>query len=261
MSDGNAARPMLMSYEPGTRRLFVNDMHGALYSVSTRRKDGDAVSGPSAIRAGTSRCSSRISSAGSRASRFIPQFNQRGARGYGKIYTYTDTTQRDADADWTPCAGHEGVASCGAPRVDGEESGSRDLRRRRPARADAVAASVRQSQRRTARLQPDRAARQRRLRSALSGQCRWRQRRRSDEHRAESRLARSARFSASIRSATTARTASTAFRRTTRSSTTTIRTRSARSTRTARAIRSASRGTRRPARCTWPTSARASSKR
>ena len=32
--DGNAARPMLMSYEPGTRRLFVNDMHGALYTVS-----------------------------------------------------------------------------------------------------------------------------------------------------------------------------------------------------------------------------------
>src|SRR5688500_8767191 len=26
--EGNPARPMLMSYEPGTRRLFVNDMHG-----------------------------------------------------------------------------------------------------------------------------------------------------------------------------------------------------------------------------------------
>ena len=35
---GNAARPMLMSYEPGTRRMFVNDMHGALYSVSNDGK-------------------------------------------------------------------------------------------------------------------------------------------------------------------------------------------------------------------------------
>ena len=34
----NAARPMLMSYEPGTRRLFVNDMHGALYTVSNDGK-------------------------------------------------------------------------------------------------------------------------------------------------------------------------------------------------------------------------------
>src|SRR5689334_9731067 len=25
--EGNAARPMLMSYEPGTERMFVNDMH------------------------------------------------------------------------------------------------------------------------------------------------------------------------------------------------------------------------------------------
>ena len=31
--EGNTARPMLMSYEPGTRRLFVNDMRGPL-SVS-----------------------------------------------------------------------------------------------------------------------------------------------------------------------------------------------------------------------------------
>ena len=34
----NTARPMLMSYEPGTRRMFVNDMHGALYTVSNDGK-------------------------------------------------------------------------------------------------------------------------------------------------------------------------------------------------------------------------------
>ena len=27
---------------------------------------------------------------------FHPQFNQRGAGGYGKIYTYTDTSKQDA---------------------------------------------------------------------------------------------------------------------------------------------------------------------
>ena len=82
-----------MSYEPGTRRMFVNDMHGALYSVSI---DGKTVTpyldhqDPS----GTSRCSSRTSSADSRASRFIHDFNQPGARGYGKIYAYVDTAIR-----------------------------------------------------------------------------------------------------------------------------------------------------------------------
>ena len=32
--DGMPARMMLMLDEPGTRRLFVNDMYGVLYSVS-----------------------------------------------------------------------------------------------------------------------------------------------------------------------------------------------------------------------------------
>src|SRR5687767_8900154 len=32
--DGVAARTMLLSDEPGTRRMFVNDMRGPLYSVS-----------------------------------------------------------------------------------------------------------------------------------------------------------------------------------------------------------------------------------
>jgi hypothetical protein len=32
--DGQAARMMLLVDEPGTRRMFVNDMRGPLYSVS-----------------------------------------------------------------------------------------------------------------------------------------------------------------------------------------------------------------------------------
>ena len=33
-SGGQAPRPMLLDDEPGTRRLFVNDMTGLLYSIS-----------------------------------------------------------------------------------------------------------------------------------------------------------------------------------------------------------------------------------
>src|SRR5687767_948116 len=37
---GQPARMMLMSHEPGTRRFFVNDMRGPLYTVS---EDGKSV--------------------------------------------------------------------------------------------------------------------------------------------------------------------------------------------------------------------------
>ena len=73
----------------------------------------------------------------------------------------------------------------GAARVDGEEPGRRDLRRRRAARADALRAAVRQSQRRPARVQSARRAGQRRLRPALHRLRRRRQRRRSARTRAE----------------------------------------------------------------------------
>ena len=174
-----------MSYEPGTRRMFVNDMHGALYTVSI---DGKSVTPYFDHQDPRWNIPVQFQNfeRGFQSFAFHPDFNRRGAPGYGKIYTYTDTSNVTPTPDWTPTAGRESGAPCRAPRVDGEESGSCNLRRRRTARADAVAASVRESQRRPARLQPDRAARQRRLRSAVCRQRRWRQRRRSDEPGAES---------------------------------------------------------------------------
>jgi Glucose / Sorbosone dehydrogenase len=98
--EGNAARPMLMSYEPGTRRLFVNDMHGALYAVST---DGKTVSPYLNHRDPRWNIEVQFQNfeRGFQSFAFHPQFNQRGARGYGKIYTYTDTSNTTPTPDWT----------------------------------------------------------------------------------------------------------------------------------------------------------------
>ena len=125
----NAARPMLMSYEPGTRRMFVNDMHGALYTVSI---DGKTVT--PYLDHQDPRWNMPVQfqnfERGFQSFAFHPDFNRRGAPGYGKIYTYVDTTQRHADAGLdADDAGRESVAPCSAPRVDREESGSRNLRR------------------------------------------------------------------------------------------------------------------------------------
>jgi hypothetical protein len=98
--DGNAARPMLMSYEAGTRRLFVNDMHGALYAVST---DGKKVAPYLDHRDPRWNIEVQFQNfeRGFQSFAFHPQFNQRGARGYGKIYTYTDTSNTSPTPDWT----------------------------------------------------------------------------------------------------------------------------------------------------------------
>jgi Glucose / Sorbosone dehydrogenase len=102
--DVNTARPMLMSYEPGTRRLFVNDMHGALYSMSL---DGKTVT--PYLDHQDSRWNIPVQfqnfERGFQSFAFHPQFNQRGARGYGKIYTYTDTTNVTPTPDWTHAPG------------------------------------------------------------------------------------------------------------------------------------------------------------
>jgi len=100
----NPARPMLMSYEPGTRRMFVNDMHGALYTVSN---DGKTVT--PYFDHQDSRWNIPVQfqnfERGFQSFAFHPDFNRRGAPGYGKIYTYTDTTNVTPVPDWTPPPG------------------------------------------------------------------------------------------------------------------------------------------------------------
>lgn len=96
---GTAARLMLMVDEPGTRRLFVNDMRGPLYAVSY---DGRAVNlyldvnapqwGVNVNAGGRER--------GVQSFAFHPQFGQPGTPGYGKFYTFTDTGHMDPAPDF-----------------------------------------------------------------------------------------------------------------------------------------------------------------
>jgi hypothetical protein len=105
-SAGEAARMMLIVDEPGTRRLFVNDMRGPLYAVSY---DGKTVSRYLDINASQWGVSvqSNGTERGFQSFAFHPDFNRRGARGFGKVYTYTDTTNVAPAADFTPGGGNK----------------------------------------------------------------------------------------------------------------------------------------------------------
>jgi len=109
--DGIAARMMNLVNEPGTRRLFVNDMRGPLYGVSG---DGKAVTlyldindpkwGVSVQSMGRER--------GFQSFTFHPLFGQPGTPGFGKFYTYTDTSNQTPAADFTttnPATTHDTV--------------------------------------------------------------------------------------------------------------------------------------------------------
>ena len=101
---GEPARMMLLVNEPGTRRLFVNDMRGPLYGVSY---DGKTVAryvdinetgwGVSVQSQGRER--------GFQSFAFHPQFNQAGTRGYGKFYTHTDSANMTPSPDYLPAGG------------------------------------------------------------------------------------------------------------------------------------------------------------
>ena len=97
--DGEPARMMLLADEPGTRRLFVNDMRGPLYSVSD---DGKAVALYLDLRAepwGVA-VESRNAERGFQSFAFHPQFGQAGTRGFGRLYTLTDTANMEPPPDF-----------------------------------------------------------------------------------------------------------------------------------------------------------------
>ena len=98
------ARMMLLTDEPGTRRLFVNDMRGPLYSISY---DGKTVTQYLDINASDwgVNVNSRGAERGFQSFAFHPQFNQRGMPGFGRFYTITDTSNVDVAADFKPNGG------------------------------------------------------------------------------------------------------------------------------------------------------------
>ncbi len=98
------SRPMLLVDEPGTRRLFVNDMRGPLYTLPREGKTvalyldiNDPKWGVNVNSSGNER--------GFQSFAFHPQFNRQGAPGFGKFYTYTDTANTTSVADFTPGGG------------------------------------------------------------------------------------------------------------------------------------------------------------
>ena len=102
---GEPARMMLMSHEPGTRRFFVNDMRGPLYTVSEDGKSVGLFLDINAAQWGV-RVQSMGNERGFQSFAFHPQFNQTGSRGFGKFYTYTDTTNTMPPPDFTPGGGN-----------------------------------------------------------------------------------------------------------------------------------------------------------
>lgn len=99
--DGGAARMMLLVQEPGARNLFVNDMRGALYRIS-----GDGRTVAQYVNIDDARWNREVQSMGRergfQSFAFHPQFNQGGAPGFGKFYTWADVTDTVSMPDYTP---------------------------------------------------------------------------------------------------------------------------------------------------------------
>jgi len=95
---------MLLVDEPGTGRLFVNDMWGLLYTVS---RDGSTVTGY--VDLTDPRWGVGVE-AGGREQGFQsfamhPDFGRPGTPGYGRFYTWSDTPDNTPVADFRPGGG------------------------------------------------------------------------------------------------------------------------------------------------------------
>ena len=98
--DGVPARMMQLVDEPGTGRLFVNDMTGPIYSVSY---DGRTVIEYINIDDwGVNVWANDFREGGMQSFAFHPQFAASGTPGYGKFYTWTDSSNRRPMPDFMP---------------------------------------------------------------------------------------------------------------------------------------------------------------
>ena len=103
---GETARMMRLVDEPGTGRLFVNDMRGLVYTVSY---DGGTVTRYLDLTA--PRWALDIEASGRergfQSFALHPQFGEAGAPGYGKLYAYTDSSNTAPPADFVPGGGND----------------------------------------------------------------------------------------------------------------------------------------------------------
>src|SRR5688572_30217522 len=102
--ENGAPRMMLLIGEPGGRRLFVNDMRGPLYSLADNGKTVTLYLDINDPKWGVS-VQSANSERGFQSFAFHPEFNRAGNPGFGKFYTYTDTTNMMPAPDFTPTGG------------------------------------------------------------------------------------------------------------------------------------------------------------
>jgi glucose/arabinose dehydrogenase len=98
--DSVPARMMTLVEEPSTRRLFVSDMRGVLYTVSP---NGRTVTPYLDLRDAKwdIGVQSRGRERGMQSFVLHPQFAQAGNPGFGKLYTYTDVSIQTAAPDFT----------------------------------------------------------------------------------------------------------------------------------------------------------------
>ncbi len=109
--NGEPARPMVLVDEPGSGRIFVNDMWGLVYAISYEGRVtpyldvreprwGITVEMPAEVVL----CCMEV---GLQSFAFHPQFNEPGTSGYGKLYTWIDTDETTPDADFVPGGGED----------------------------------------------------------------------------------------------------------------------------------------------------------
>ena len=102
---GEPARPMNLVDEPGTGRLFTNDMRGPVYTVSNDGRVAlwldvnDPRWGVPVEASGRER--------GMQSFTLHPQFAERGTPGYGKLYTWVDTENKEPEPDFVPGGGQD----------------------------------------------------------------------------------------------------------------------------------------------------------
>jgi hypothetical protein len=102
----NGGPPLMTNItdEPGTRRIFVNDMNGPLVSISY---DGRTVT--PYIDTNDARWGFAVQTQGQerglQSFAFHPQFGQQGTPGYGKFYTWVDVVDTAPRPDFVPLGG------------------------------------------------------------------------------------------------------------------------------------------------------------
>ena len=103
--EGAPARPMLLVDEPGTGRLFINDMRGPLYTVTYDGRVSLYLNIDEGHWAVPVESSGR--ERGFQSFALHPQFNEPGTAGYGKLYTWTDTEDTGPEPDFASGGGQD----------------------------------------------------------------------------------------------------------------------------------------------------------